>query len=98
MTSISFESRRVHVLIKHHPYSLDDVTDALIQRIIRQKFSRHTIIAVAHKLDTITDFDKVAILDKGTLVEMDSPHKLLAQPSSAFSQLYRSSVPDEEDE
>lgn len=77
-----------------HPHSLDDVTDALMQRIIRQKFSRHTIIAVAHKLDTITDFDKVAVLDKGTLVELDSPYKLLAQPSSAFSQLYRSSVPD----
>lgn len=81
-----------------HLCSLDDVTDALIQRIIRQKFSRHTIIAVAHKLDTITDFDKVAVLDKGTLVELDSPYKLLAQPSSAFSQLYRSSIPDGSDE
>ena len=76
----------------HHLYSLDDVTDALIQRIIRQKFSRHTIIAVAHKLDTITDFDKVAVLDKGTLVELDSPYKLMAQPSSMFSQLYKSSA------
>ena len=78
--------------------SLDDVTDALIQRIIRQKFSSHTIIAVAHKLDTITDFDKVAVLDKGSLVELESPHKLLANPSSAFSHLYRSSVPDGADE
>lgn len=79
-------------------HSLDDVTDALIQRIIRQKFSRHTIIAVAHKLDTITDFDKVAVLDKGTLVELDSPYKLLAMPNSAFGKLYRSSVPDTGDE
>ena len=79
-------------------HSLDDVTDALIQRIIRQKFSRHTIIAVAHKLDTITDFDKVAVLDKGTLVELDSPYKLLAQPNSAFGKLYRSSVPDTGDD
>ena len=86
---------RAYMLMNKPPYSLDDVTDALIQRIIRQKFPRHTIIAVAHKLDTITDFDKVAVLDKGTLVELDSPHKLLAQPSSAFSQLYRSSVPDD---
>ena len=78
--------------------SLDDVTDALIQRIIRQKFSGHTIIAVAHKLDTITDFDKVAVLDKGSLVELDSPHKLLAKSSSAFSLLYRSSIPDGADE
>ena len=86
------------MLTHHHPHSLDDVTDALIQRIIRQKFTRHTIIAVAHKLDTITDFDKVAVLDKGTLIEFDSPYKLLSQPSSAFSQLYRSSVPDVDDE
>ncbi len=73
-------------------FSVDDVTDGLIQRIIRQKFSSHTIIAVAHKLDTIIDFDKVAVLDNGTLREFGSPHTLLAQPSSAFRQLYDSSV------
>ena len=89
---------RATILMNWYLGSLDDVTDALIQRIIRQKFSRHTIIAVAHKLDTITDFDKVAVLDKGTLVELDSPFKLMAQPSSAFSRLYRSSVPDDVDE
>lgn len=89
---------RANILMNWYLGSLDDVTDALIQRIIRQKFSRHTIIAVAHKLDTITDFDKVAVLDKGTLVELDSPFKLMAQPSSAFSRLYRSSVPDDVDE
>ena len=72
--------------------SVDDITDGLIQKIIRQKFSNHTILAVAHKLETITDFDKVAVMDKGSLSEFDSPHALLAQPSSAFSQLYNSSL------
>lgn len=78
--------------------SVDEMTDKLIQTIIRQKFSKHTILAVAHKLDTITDFDKVAVMDNGSLVEFDSPHVLLAQPSSAFRQLYRSSVAEHPEE
>ena len=63
----------------------------MIQKIIRQKFSKHTIIAVAHKLDTIIDFDKVAVLENGVLMEFDSPHLLLAKPKSMFAQLYNSS-------
>ncbi|KAL8732959.1 MAG: hypothetical protein Q9166_002357 [cf. Caloplaca sp. 2 TL-2023] len=68
--------------------SVDDPTDALIQRIIRQKFAKHTIIAVAHKLETIIDFDKVAVLHNGVLMEYDNPHTLLEQQESRFKQLY----------
>ncbi|KAL8819211.1 MAG: hypothetical protein Q9223_002310 [Gallowayella weberi] len=68
--------------------SVDDNTDNLIQRIIRQKFAKHTIIAVAHKLETIIDFDKVAVLHNGVLMEYDNPHTLLAQQESRFKQLY----------
>ena len=60
----------------------------MIQRIVRQKFSKHTIIAVAHKLDTIVDFDKVAVLENGVLTEFDNPGTLLADSNSAFSKLY----------
>lgn len=63
----------------------------MIQRIIRQKFSKHTIIAVAHKLDTILDYDKVAVLENGVLKEFESPHVLLSKPKSGFAQLYNSS-------
>ncbi|KAL8973607.1 MAG: hypothetical protein Q9197_002152 [Variospora fuerteventurae] len=69
--------------------SVDDTTDALIQRIIRQKFAKHTIIAVAHKLETIIDFDKVAVLHNGALQEYDGPHALLAREDSRFRRLYR---------
>lgn len=67
---------------------MDDATDTLIQRIIRQKFAKHTIIAIAHKLETIVDFDKVAVLHNGALHEFDNPNTLLNDPSSAFRQLY----------
>ncbi|TVY85161.1 ABC transporter [Lachnellula suecica] len=71
--------------------SVDANTDEVMQRVIRERFASHTIIAVAHKLDTILDFDKIALLDGGALVEFDSPHELLLDPSSAFHKLYHSS-------
>lgn len=69
-----------------------------MQRLIRRKFANHTIIAVAHKLETIMDFDKVAVLDAGRLVEFDSPYALLDVPDSAFSRLYNASVVEGEEE
>ncbi|KAK2786100.1 hypothetical protein FQN52_007979 [Onygenales sp. PD_12] len=68
--------------------SVDEKTDELIQRLIRQEFKYHTIIMIAHKLDTILDFDKVAILSGGELVECGDPMALLATESSAFFKLY----------
>ncbi|KAL8840168.1 MAG: hypothetical protein Q9176_004016 [Flavoplaca citrina] len=68
--------------------SVDDTTDTLIQRIIRRKFAKHTIVAVAHKLTTIIDFDKVAVLHNGVLMEYENPHALLAKEGSRFKQLY----------
>jgi ATP-binding cassette subfamily C (CFTR/MRP) protein 1 len=68
-----------------------------MQRVIRERFASYTIIAVAHKLDTILDFDKVALLDDGKLLEFDSPYELLSDPSSAFYKLYYSSQPEDDD-
>lgn len=68
--------------------SLDKASDQVIQRLLRQKFASHTIIAVAHKLDTILDFDKVVVMDKGSLVEYGRPHRLLEQQGSWFHSLY----------
>lgn len=68
-----------------------------MQRVIREKLSRHTIIAVAHKLDTILDFDKVALLDAGELVEYDDPYTLLST-DSAFARLYASTMAEQPDD
>ncbi|KAK3322938.1 P-loop containing nucleoside triphosphate hydrolase protein [Apodospora peruviana] len=78
--------------------SIDSKTEEVMQRLIRKKFSSHTIIAVAHRLETIMDFDKVAVLDAGRLVEFDSPYALLDVPGSAFGRLYSQSMADEDDD
>jgi ABC-type multidrug transport system fused ATPase/permease subunit len=69
-----------------------------MQRLIRRKFASHTIIAVAHRIETIMDFDKVAVLDAGRLVEFDNPYNLLEVPGSAFSKLYSAAQAEEDEE
>lgn len=69
--------------------SIDVATDRLVQRVIREEFRDATIISVAHRLDTILDFDRIALLSEGRLVEFDRPEILLQKPS-AFRNLYNS--------
>ena len=60
-----------------------------MQAAIRSHFEGCTIIMVAHRLDSLLDFDKVVVLDAGEVVEYDCPRKLLADEGSAFARLYR---------
>ncbi|KAH8701117.1 putative ABC multidrug transporter [Talaromyces proteolyticus] len=76
--------------------NVDSKTDEIMQRVIREKFSNHTILAVAHKLDTILDFDKVAMLDAGQLIEFDDPYTLLST-DSAFNRLYTYCMAEEDE-
>ena len=58
--------------------------DTLIQRTIRTDFDGATILTIAHRLNTIADYDRVLVLDRGAVKEFDSPAVLLRDPSSAF--------------
>lgn len=57
--------------------SVDLETDALIQRVIRDKFAHCTVLTIAHRLNTVMDSDKVLVMDAGRAAEFDRPHNLL---------------------
>jgi ABC-type bacteriocin/lantibiotic exporter with double-glycine peptidase domain len=57
--------------------SVDLETDALIQKVIREKFASCTVLTIAHRLNTIMDSSKVLVMDAGSVAEFDSPHILL---------------------
>lgn len=77
------------VILDEATSSVDTKSDELMQKVIRDEFSDCTIIAVAHRLNTIMDFDRIALLSGGQLLEFDTPEALLNRPS-AFRDLYNS--------
>ena len=52
-------------------------TDAFIQNVIKEKFKTTTVITIAHRLDTIADYDKVIVMSEGRIVEEGAPWKLI---------------------
>lgn len=62
--------------------SIDYATDAKIQDTIRELTS--TIITIAHRLQTIADYDKVLVLDRGTLLEFGHPWELMQMENGSF--------------
>ncbi|KAM3069136.1 hypothetical protein ACMFMG_010661 [Clarireedia jacksonii] len=77
------------VVLDEATSSVDPDTDKLMQKVIREEFAGCTIIAVAHRLNTILDFDRVVLLGKGEIMEIGSPDELL-QRHGAFRELYDS--------
>ncbi|KAL4470182.1 hypothetical protein ABPG74_011793 [Tetrahymena malaccensis] len=58
--------------------NMDMVTDHFIQKTIKEKFDNCSVLTIAHRLNTIADYDKVIVMDKGKVVECESPFLLLA--------------------
>ena len=63
--------------------SIDYATDANIQETLRE-LKDSTIITIAHRLQTIIDYDKVLVLDKGEVIEYDGPYELLRKEGGIF--------------
>ncbi|XP_017782317.1 PREDICTED: multidrug resistance-associated protein 1 isoform X1 [Nicrophorus vespilloides] len=82
--------RKTKVLVLDEATAAVDLeTDDLIQRTIRTEFKDCTVLTIAHRLNTIMDSDRVIVLDKGTIVEFDSPPRLLQNRGSIFYSMCR---------
>ena len=57
--------------------AVDLETDDLIQATIRKEFAGSSVLTIAHRLNTIMDYDRIMVLDKGELREFDKPNELL---------------------
>ncbi|EEE61576.1 hypothetical protein OsJ_15950 [Oryza sativa Japonica Group] len=67
--------------------SVDSATDRIIQEIIRQEFKDCTVLAIAHRMNTVIDSDLILVLGEGSILEYDTPTKLLQREDSTFSKL-----------
>lgn len=70
--------RKPRVLIMDEATAnVDYETDTIIQKCLRVEFKDATILTIAHRLNTIVDYDRVIVLKDGEIVEFDAPKRLL---------------------
>ncbi|NXE48712.1 MRP3 protein, partial [Casuarius casuarius] len=71
--------RKTRVLVLDEATAAVDLeTDDLIQMTIRTQFEDCTVLTIAHRLNTIMDYTRVLVLDKGVIAEFDTPASLIA--------------------
>ena len=75
------------LLLDEATSSVDAETDRLIQETIRKVFENKTILTIAHRIDTILDYDRILIMEQGKVSQYDSPKNLLSDTNGTFSQI-----------
>ncbi|KAK2945813.1 putative ATP-binding cassette sub-family C member 5 [Blattamonas nauphoetae] len=65
------------VVLDEATASVDEETDAMIQKAVRDHMKGRTLLVIAHRLNTIMDADKILVMDKGSLHEFASPQQLI---------------------
>jgi ATP-binding cassette subfamily C (CFTR/MRP) protein 1 len=68
--------------------SMDSLSEKSILDLVKTEFEGSTVLAVAHRLATIVDFDMIVVLDAGRLVESGQPQELLQKPDGQFRRMW----------
>ncbi|KAK8769132.1 hypothetical protein V5799_014403, partial [Amblyomma americanum] len=72
------------LLLDEATSQMDGDTDRLIQATLRQAFAHSTLIAIAHRIHTVLDYDRILVMDEGRVREYGTPTSLLSNANSAF--------------
>jgi ATP-binding cassette subfamily C (CFTR/MRP) protein 4 len=66
--------------------NVDMNTDAFIQNVLKERFKDTTVITIAHRLNTVADYDQVIVMQRGKIMESGSPYELI-QRNGIFTEM-----------
>ncbi|PVF92981.1 hypothetical protein CPB86DRAFT_768539 [Serendipita vermifera] len=72
------------VIMDEATSSIDFETDNKIQEALREEFGTSCVITIAHRLQTIIDYDRVIVMDAGRIVENGPPSELISDVNGVF--------------
>jgi ATP-binding cassette subfamily B protein len=65
------------VLLDEATSALDNISEKEVQQALDRLLTGRTTIAVAHRLSTVKDYDKIAVMDQGKIVEIGNYDELM---------------------
>jgi ATP-binding cassette subfamily B protein len=76
------------LLLDEATSALDSHSEQIIQAAMREAMAGKTVIAIAHRLSTVMDMDRLVVLDRGFIVADGSHGELLAR-GGLYAELWR---------
>ena len=68
--------------------ALDTESELAVQAGLERLMVGRTVLAVAHRLSTIAEFDRVLVVERGRIVEDGAPQHLLMREDGEFRRLW----------
>ena len=68
--------------------SLDSEAEYLVSKAISNLLGERTVIAIAHRLSTLREMDRIVFLENGKIVEEGSFEELIAKKNGKFAHLW----------
>lgn len=78
------------ILLDEATSALDNASEAKVQEAMNTLLKGKTVIAVSHRLSSIKDYDRIAVIERGRIIEFGTYDQLL-QAGNAFASLIRGS-------
>ncbi|CAH7667979.1 P-loop containing nucleoside triphosphate hydrolase protein [Phakopsora pachyrhizi] len=72
------------VILDEATASVDYKTDERLQETIQNEFRGKTVLCIAHRLKTVIGYDRILVMDNGTLAEFDTPLNLFSKRFGIF--------------
>ena len=83
-------ARKPKILVLDEATSaLDSITEANLMENIRKETC--TVVAIAHRLQSIKNYDQIMLLEKGTVVERGTHEELIKIENGFYSRLFQKS-------
>jgi ATP-binding cassette subfamily B protein len=77
------------IILDEATSSVDTVTERMIQEALERLVQGKTTIAIAHRLSTLRNADKLVILEEGEIVEEGSHEELLHKENGVYANLVK---------
>jgi ATP-binding cassette subfamily B multidrug efflux pump len=76
------------LLLDEATSNIDSETEQLVQRALAELRGKVTVIAIAHRLSTVREADRLVVLHHGRLAELGTHAELMAREGGLYQRLY----------